>query len=98
MTDQPAAPDKVSAFTRMIIGAIAAWVSSYLLNQLSLAGVDFKTLGLNSEMVKSTIEGVFVGLAVTPKNLVYSIRDGILFTRFALKTWHDALFNPPPSN
>ena len=76
--------DTASAFVRMISGAIAGGISSYILTQCSLRGVNFTELGVDSEIVKSSITGVIVGFVVTPKNLVYTIVDGILFVRFFL--------------
>lgn len=61
----------------------AAIISSYVMTRLSLAGVDFTTLGMDSELVKATIVGqlvVFFAWA-TPKNVVSFIRASILFVR-----------------
>ena len=74
----------------------ASWVASYAMTQLSLHGVDFSEFGVSSEIVKSTIIGGLVGAFtwITPRNLVQSVTDVILFCRDAVKQWKDALNNP----
>ena len=71
-----------STLLRIVIGVFAGFFSSYLLNQCSLHGIDFKTAGVDSEVVKSALQGTVIGLLVAPRNIVYSVVDGILFVRF----------------
>ena len=56
------------------IGAafLAAWGASYIMTQMSLHGVDFKVMGVDSEIVKSTIIAHLVTFFVwaTPRNLL----------------------------
>lgn len=83
MTDTPLKDDKPPARASILQAMIAAIVSSYVVTRLSLAGVNFETLGVSSEIVKSTIVGqlvVFFGWA-TPTNIVSSLRASILFIR-----------------
>jgi hypothetical protein len=74
--------EKTNTLVRIFTGILAGFVSSYVLNQCSLHGVDFKTMGVDSEIVKSGLEGTIVGFLMAPKNLVYATVDGILFVRF----------------
>lgn len=82
---------KSSILVRIATGIISGGISTYMLNYLSLKGVDFKTFGVDSEMVKSAIDGTIVGVVSAPSNLVYTLRDGILWVRFACKTLWNAL-------
>lgn len=76
----------------VIQAMLAGILSSFLVNQLSLAGVNFETLGVSSEIVKSTIVGnlvVFFAWA-TPVNIAASVRNSILFTRSTWQSWRSA--------
>lgn len=93
MSNQPqdqASAGKLNDFTRLVVGAVGGGLSSFLLTQLSLHGVDFKELGIDSEIVKSAITATIVGLLVAPRNILFTIRDSILFARYALKIIWDA--------
>jgi hypothetical protein len=76
------ATEKTNTLVRIMTGIVSGFISSYILNQCSLHGVDFKTLGVDSEIVKSSLEGTIVGILIAPKNLVYASVDAILFVRF----------------
>lgn len=82
---------KSSILVRIVTASISGGISTYILNYFSLKGVDFKTLGIDSEMVKAGIDGTIVGVVSAPDNLVYTLRDGILWIRFACKTLWDAI-------
>lgn len=93
MTDiQPEQP----GYGKLGAAMAASWAASYAMTQLSLHGVDFTEFGVNSEIVKSTIIGILVGFFtwVTPKHLVQSVTDAIIFCRNAIKEWTNALKNP----
>lgn len=83
MTDQTNTKPTVNSSTTSAI--ISAIVASYLMTQFSLAGVNFETLGVSSELVKSTSIGVLVGFFawLTPNNIVISLRNVIIFVRTA---------------
>lgn len=75
--------DKPQAKGSILQSMIAAFIASYFVNKLSLAGVNFETLGVSSELVKAAIVGqltVFFGWA-TATNIVNSLRASILFVR-----------------
>jgi hypothetical protein len=78
---------------------VASWAASYAMTQLSLHGVDFAVVGIDSEMVKSTIVGGLVGALTwaTPRNIVQSITDTILFCKEAIMEWKNAI-NKPEGN
>lgn len=83
MTDTTIKDEKVAPKSSIFQAMIAAAVASYFVTQLSLAGVNFETLGVSSELVKATIVGqltVFFGWA-TATNVVTSLRTSILFVR-----------------
>lgn len=78
---QIVAPEKPRS--SIVLAMLAGIISSYCMNKLSLAGVNFETLGVSSEIVKSTIVGnlvVFFAWA-TPTNIVNSIRATIIWCR-----------------
>ena len=84
-----------TSYSKIGASIIASWAASYAMTQLSLHGVDFTEAGINSEIVKSTIIGALVGFFtwLTPKHLVQSVTDAIIFCRNAIKEWRDALNN-----
>lgn len=80
-------------------GILAAGLSSYIINQFSLHGINFELamdavpgVKVSSEFVKSSLEGTLVGFFVwvTPAHIVQLVKDGIIFVRTTLKTWGDA--------
>lgn len=86
----------VSGGNSQVVSAIvAAILASYCMTQLSLHGVDFETLGVSSEIIKSTLIGFFVGFftKLTPANLVGVLKEIIIFRKRALKELHDAAEN-----
>lgn len=93
MTNTSNAPQNGSGMSKIIAGILAAGITSYTMNWFSLHGVDFKTLGMDSEVVKASLIGTIAGTIVgfTPQNFVEAIKDGILFGRASLKKWEDAL-------
>lgn len=78
--------DKLGVLTRLVVGFISGGLTSYILTQCSLRGVDFSTSGIDSEIIKGTINGTIVGFVVAPRNIIYTLCDGILFVRFAART------------
>lgn len=74
---------------------MAAILASFLVNQLSLAGVNFETLGVSSEIVKSTIVGNLVVFFawITPSNVAMGVRNAILFIRNTWQSWRSAAEN-----
>lgn len=86
---QPPADKPKSSVIQAMLAAILA---SFLVNQLSLAGVNFETLGVSSEIVKSTIVGNLVVFFawVTPANIATGVRSTILFTRSTWLSWRSA--------
>lgn len=88
MTDQSgASPDNSrSGFGKVVSSILAAGLSGYIVNQLSLHGVDFAALGVSSEIVKASIEGTLVGFMVwlTPQNFVDEI---VCFITFCRASW-----------
>lgn len=74
-------------------GILAAICASYMMNWLSLHGVNFEVWKIPSELVKATIIGHLVGFFVwvTPKNFVGAIGDGLRFVHDAATQWWNAL-------
>lgn len=82
-TNQPIKQNRRKAAYKgsMSLAMLAAIISSYVMTQLSLAGVDFTAFGVDSELVKSTIIGqlvIFFGWA-TPTNIIHFIKTAIAF-------------------
>lgn len=73
-------------------GIISGLLASYIMNQASLHGVDFQLLGISSELIKSSIEGLLVGVFVwmTPSHFAAAVTDGIVFIKATAKQWRDA--------
>ena len=87
-------------WTARMAPAIAAYAGSYTVNQLSLAGVDFKFLGVGSEEVKSALVLGLTLLFVSPMvyieivcSTIRSIRE---FLGSAKQQIRDGLNNPLP--
>lgn len=64
---------------RVLAGVLAASISSWFLTWCSLRGVDFKTLGVDSEFVKSSITGTLVGFFIAPDSFFAMIRDFLIW-------------------
>ena len=92
MSDPAKSPDPTSGNSKTISSIFAAMVASYCMTQASLHGVNFETMGVSSEIVKSLLIGSLVGFFawLTPKNIVGAIRDAILFVRDAIISWRQA--------
>lgn len=80
MTAQP----KVG-MNRVLAGAIAGGVASWFLTWSSLHGVDFKTFGVDSEIVKGGITGTLVGVFTAPDTLILGLRDIIIWCYNSVK-------------
>lgn len=84
MTDTSVTADQKPPIKFSVMQAMAAaFIASYCMTQMSLAGVNFEALGFSSEIVKSTIIAhlvTFFGWA-TPTNIVMAIRSFILWVR-----------------
>lgn len=91
MTDTSIKPDVPGGKVTVLAIIISAWLASYIMTQCSLHGIDFKTFGVDSEMVKSTIIATAVSFISKPKTFVSTISDGILFVRETGKTWYNNL-------
>lgn len=82
----------MASTSKIVSGILAAAVTSYFMNWCSLRGVDFKILGVDSEIVKSsligTLSGIFIGF--TPHNFVQSVVAAILFIRGSWRKIEDA--------
>lgn len=84
-------------FGKIAAGFLACGVSTYVMNQLSLHGVNFEEdiipgVKLSSEIVKSALEGTLVSLFVgmTPSHFVAFVKDGIVFVKQTWRTWKSA--------
>lgn len=79
------------------IGAsfLAAGVTSYLMTQASLHGVNFEVFGVSSEVVKATIIAHLVAFFTwaSPANVSATVRGAIVYVKTTLRSWHDAWTN-----
>ena len=93
MTDQPAQQPK-GGKAKLASAFVAAALTTYFINQASLHGVDFTTLGIPSEMVKSAIEAHLIVFAAwaTPQHFV----DAIVDTKIWLLTSWKRIRNAEP--
>lgn len=75
-----------SGFAKVGSSILAAGLSGYFVNWLSLHGVNFTEFGVSSEIVKASLEGTLVGFFVwmTPQNLVDEI---VVFIKFCKSSW-----------
>lgn len=71
---------------------IAASFASYIMTQCSLHGVNFETLGVSSEVVKSFLIGNLVAFFtwLSWGNMVAFVTDIIQSVHGAFKTWRNA--------
>lgn len=76
-------PD-VPLHIRIFGGIFSAAVSSFFLTWCSLHGIDFKTLGVDSEGIKAAITGAITGVAVAPESVPIALAAFILYWR---KAW-----------
>lgn len=83
----------VPLWVRIVCGIAAGAVTPLILTQASLAGVNFETLGVNSEIVKGAISGVLTGVAVAPIETCVAI---IISVRMAGRTIKNAFTSPLP--
>ena len=88
---QQAQTDGSTGFGKMGIGILSGFLSTFLMNQASLHGVDFTLAGVPSEVVKSGLDGALVGFFVmlTPQHFVAWTVDTVLF----FKNWWKQLRN-----
>ena len=98
MTDTTAPDDKkqVPLFMRIVLGACASATSGFVLTWASLHGVDFKTLGINSEVVKSGIEGTLTGIFVAPECIPLAIAGVIYGCRKGFRIIWQSVTSPLP--
>jgi len=66
---------KGAGLSRAFAGAIAGGFTSWFLTWCSIHGVDFKTFGVDSELIKGGITGTLTGIFVAPDTLVFALRD-----------------------
>lgn len=88
-------------FGKIISALVVGAASTYLMNQLSLHGVNFEAgvggVKIPSEMVKSAIDAGFDAFAVwaTPAHFIAAIVDFIRWCKSSFKTIADAIKAPP---
>ena len=98
MTDTTTPDDKkqVPLFMRIVLGACASATSGFVLTWCSLNGVDFKTLGISSEVIKSGIEGTFTGIFVAPECIPLAVAGFIYGVRLSGRTIMGGFTKPLP--
>lgn len=76
-------------------GILSGFLTTFIMNQASLHGVDFTVEGIPSEVVKSGLDGALIGFFVTltPQHFVASVADSIIFVKRSLRSWRDAWVN-----
>lgn len=77
---------------KIVSGIIAGIITSYIMNQASLHGINFELLGISSEIVKSTIDGSLIGVIIglTPSHFVAALCDMIIFFKTSIKQIREA--------
>lgn len=86
MTDTTIQQEKPRPGTsRIIAGALAGGISSWFLTWCSMQGVDFKTLGVDSEIMKGAITGTLTGFFVAPDTVVLMMRDFLIWVYSSAK-------------
>ena len=88
----------VPLLLRVACGVIASGFSSWVLNWCSLHGVDFKVFGINSELVKSTIDSTLTGVFVAPECIPLAIAGVILGIRQGFQIIWRSVSQPLPPN
>lgn len=83
----------VPLWVRIVCGILAGAVTPIILTQASLAGVNFETFGINSELVKGGISGLLTGVAVAPAETCAAV---IISVRMAGRTVKNAFTSPLP--
>ena len=99
MTNAPSDDDnkkQVPLFMRIVLGACASATSGFVLTWASLHGIDFKTFGINSEVVKSGIEGTLTGIFVAPECIPLAIAGVIYGVRLSGRTIMGGFTKPLP--
>lgn len=99
MTDTTISMPKIRTapiWVRIVCGMVASGFSGWFLNFLSLHGVDFKVLGVDSEFVKSSIESTLTGIGTAPECIPLAIAGIIVSLRLACRTIRDAFTKPLP--
>lgn len=71
---------------RVLAGVLAGAIASWSLTWCSLHGVDFKTFGVDSEVVKGGLTGTLVGVFTAPDTLLMSVRDVLIWAYNWVKT------------
>lgn len=81
------------ALSKPIAGALAAGLAGYAVNWCSLRGIDFHMLGVDSEIVKSTLVGTLSGFLIsfTPDAFIQDIVDIIRWCKSSAKKIDDAV-------
>lgn len=83
-------------WVRIVVGAVASGITGWALNFLSLAGVDFKVLGINSEFVKSTIESLLTGVYIAPECIPLAFATFVFSIRLGWRTAMSGFSKPLP--
>lgn len=97
MTDTAETDKKeVPLIARILLGVTASSTTSWMLTFGSLHGIDFTTLGISSEVIKSTITGGLTGVFVAPECIPLAIAGCILSLRLANRTIKNALTKDLP--
>jgi hypothetical protein len=91
MTDSSQTKSK-GGIGKLAAAIISAGVASYIVNRLSLNGVDFTALGVSSEIVKASLVGTLVGFltGLTPQHVVDEMATVIVFFKNAFKQLRNA--------
>lgn len=79
-------------FGKIVAGVFSGFLTTFIMNQASLHGVDFTVDGVPSEVVKSGLDGALIGLFITatPSHFVASVADAIVFVKQSLRSWKEA--------
>lgn len=83
----------VPLWVRIVCGIAAGAVTPWILTRASLAGVNFETWGINSEIIKGSISGLLTGIAVAPVETFVAV---IISIRLAVRTIKNAFTSPLP--
>lgn len=88
LTNQQIAKDEgKKGFGQIGSAFISTIMATYIINQASLHGVNFELLGISSELVKSSMEGLLISGLVwaTPSHFIAAIVDAIVFIKTSWK-------------
>lgn len=89
---QIAAAEGKKGSGKIVSGIVAGIMTTYIMNQASLHGVNFQLLGISSEFIKSAIDGCLIGVFVglTPTHFAAAVTDAIVFVKTTWRQWCQA--------